>query len=497
MQKRILLAVTGGIAAYKSCELVRLLKKEGHEVTVALSKAASEFVSAQTFEALSGNPVLTENNGSMAHINATRAADLMLIAPASANTIAKLAHGFADNLITEMASARKCALVLAPAMNVEMWQKPANLRNIQQLHKDGIRVLMPASGEQACGEVGVGRMVEPADIVEVLPDVWTPKPLRGKRVLISAGATYEAIDPVRGITNISSGQMGVAIARACRRAGAKVSLVHGKMTAEIPFGMAHTEYAESAMDMRDAIFKQLDAGQDVFISVAAVADYRVKNRSIEKLKKGAYGMMPVVKFIENPDILQEVASFSAAPFCVGFAAESENVLANAREKRVKKGVPMMIANDIADAMGKETTKITIIDDEQETALPEMSKDKAAQMLVVKLAAALQTATLKKAAAPVKPAMAASAAATSTATAAHAQAHVHAQAMATQPAPVAQPAAPVHAQPAPVHNDAHDDVITVQDDEPAPAAAPVHQPEHKKIIPAAVYEDEDDGVIIIE
>lgn len=473
MQKRILLAVTGGIAAYKSCELVRLLKKEGHEVTVALSKAASEFVSAQTFEALSGNPVLTENSGSMAHINATRAADLMLIAPASANTIAKLAHGFADNLITEMASARKCALVIAPAMNVEMWQKPANLRNIQQLHKDGIRVLMPASGEQACGEVGVGRMVEPADIVEVLPDVWTPKPLRGKRVLISAGATYEAIDPVRGITNISSGQMGVAIARACRRAGAKVSLVHGKMTAEIPFGMAHTEYAESAMDMRDAIFKQLDAGQDVFISVAAVADYRVKNRSIEKLKKGAYGMMPVVKFIENPDILQEVASFTAAPFCVGFAAESENVLANAREKRLKKGVPMMIANDIADAMGKDTTKITIIDDENETALPEMSKDKAAQMLVVKLAAALQAATLKKTAAPAQPA-------------ANATAHAN---------PAAQ-AVDAQSQPA-AATPAHQPAASAQNDEPAPeAAAPVHKQEEKKIIPAAVYE-EDDGVIIIE
>ena len=473
MQKRILLAVTGGIAAYKSCELVRLLKKEGHEVNVALSKAASEFVSAQTFEALSGNPVLTENSGSMAHINATRAADLMLIAPASANTIAKLAHGFADNLITEMASARKCALVIAPAMNVEMWQKPANLRNIQQLHKDGIRVLMPASGEQACGEVGVGRMVEPADIVELLPDVWTPKPLRGKRVLISAGATYEAIDPVRGITNISSGQMGVAIARACRRAGAKVSLVHGKMTAEIPFGMAHTEYAESAMDMRDAIFKQLDAGQDVFISVAAVADYRVKNRSIEKLKKGAYGMMPVVKFIENPDILQEVASFTAAPFCVGFAAESENVLANAREKRLKKGVPMMIANDIADAMGKDTTKITIIDDENETALPEMSKDKAAQMLVVKLAAALQAATLKKTAAPAQPA-------------ANATAHAN---------PAAQ-AVDAQSQPA-AATPAHQPAASAQNDEPAPeAAAPVHKQEEKKIIPAAVYE-EDDGVIIIE
>ena len=261
--------------------------------------------------------------------------------------------------------------------------------------------------------------------------------------------------------------MGVAIARACRRAGAKVSLVYGKMTAQIPFGMSHTEYAESAMDMRDAIFKQLDAGQDVFISVAAVADYRVKNRSIEKLKKGAYGMMPVVKFIENPDILQEVASFASAPFCVGFAAESENVLANAREKRLKKGVPMMIANDIADAMGKDTTKITIIDDEKETALPEMSKDKAAQMLVARLAAALQTATLKKAAAPASPAAA-------TATTATAAAH------------------------APAHESAHDSIITVQDDdEPAPAATPMHKPEEKKIIPAAVYEDEDDGVIIIE
>ena len=205
-------------------------------------------------------------------------------------------------------------------------------------------------------------------------------------------------------------------------------------------------------------------------------------------------MMPVVKFIENPDILQEVASFTAAPFCVGFAAESENVLANAREKRLKKGVPMMIANDIADAMGKDTTKITIIDDENETALPEMSKDKAAQMLVARLAAALQAATLKKAAAPASPA---AATATTATAAAHAQAQAHAQAMATQPAPVAQPVAPVHAQPAPVHNDVHDAVITVQDDEPAPTATPVHQPEHKKIIPAAVYEDEDDGVIIIE
>lgn len=392
MEKHILLAVTGSIAAYKSCELVRLLKKQGFEVTVALSRAAAELVGAATFQALSGNPVLTEQGGAgsgMAHINATRAADIMLIAPATANTIAKIANGIADNLITEMAAARKCPLVLAPAMNAEMWLKPANRRNIGQLQADGIHILMPAEGEQACGESGVGRMREAAEIADLLPDYFSPKPLRGKRVLVSAGATYEAIDPVRGITNISSGQMGMAVARACRRAGAAVSVVHGNMSAPLPAGLAESVYAQSAQEMRGALLDLLAQGQDVFVSVAAVSDFRARNPSGKKLKKSSSGKLPTLELAENPDILREIAALPNAPFCVGFAAESENVLENAREKREKKGVPMLAANLVQDAMGKPTNKLIIVDSEKETELPEMSKDKAAQMLVARLATLLQ------------------------------------------------------------------------------------------------------------
>ncbi|ULJ68514.1 bifunctional phosphopantothenoylcysteine decarboxylase/phosphopantothenate--cysteine ligase CoaBC [Wielerella bovis] len=388
MNKHILLAVTGGIAAYKSCELVRLLKKQGHTVTVALSQAATEFVTAQTFQALSGNPVLTENgkgegNG-MAHINATRAADIMLIAPATANTIAKIAHGIADNLISEMAAARDCPLVVAPAMNVQMWRNPANLRNIDSLKADGVHILMPAHGEQACGEIGEGRMLEAAQIAELLPDFWLPKPLRGKRILITAGATYEAIDPVRGITNISSGQMGMALAKICRGAGASVSLVYGKISAKIPENLAYVEQAISAQNMHDSVFRLLQQGQDAFISVAAVADYRVANASEQKLKKDGSGKPPVIELTENPDILREVAALPNAPFCVGFAAESENVLTHARIKREKKGIPMLVANQVSDAMGKPTNIITILDDENETSLPEMDKDQVAAAIVARM-----------------------------------------------------------------------------------------------------------------
>ncbi|SNB72826.1 Coenzyme A biosynthesis bifunctional protein CoaBC [Kingella negevensis] len=389
MQKHILLAVTGGIAAYKSCELVRLLKKQGYTVTVVLSKAASEFVTAQTFQALSGNLVLTENgegagNG-MAHINATRAADIMLIAPATANTLAKIAHGIADNLITEMAAARTCPLVVAPAMNVQMWRNPANLRNIGSLKTDGVHVLMPAHGEQACGEVGEGRMLEAAQIAELLPDFWSPKPLLGKRVLLTVGATYEAIDPVRGITNISSGQMGMALVRACREAGSDVSVVYGKISAKLPENLVHTEQAISAKNMYDSVFRLLSQGQDVFISVAAVADYRVANQSEQKLKKDGSGNAPVIELTENPDILREVAALANAPFCVGFAAESENVLAYARAKRAKKNVPMLVANQVSDAMGKATNIITILSDDGEVSLPEMGKDEVAREIVAHLA----------------------------------------------------------------------------------------------------------------
>ena len=393
MSKHILLGISGGIAAYKSCELVRLLKKQGHSVTVAMSRAATEFVSPLTFQALSGNPVLTETHSGgaggngMAHINLTREADVFLIAPASANTIAKIACGIADNLLTNLAAARKCPLAVAPAMNVEMWFNPANQRNIAQLLADGITVFQPAEGEQACGETGVGRMPEAAELADLLPDMWADKLLQGKKVLITAGATFEAIDPVRGITNISSGQMGMALARACRAAGAEVSLVYGQIQTGIPAGLAHVEQAVSAEAMYRAVMNRI-GGQDVFISVAAVADYKVKNSSLQKIKKDGNGTPPVIELTENPDILASVAKLAQPPFCVGFAAESENVAEYGRAKRIKKGIPMLVANDVAIAMGKAVNRITIITEAGETTFPETDKNQAAAEIVKQLAAQL-------------------------------------------------------------------------------------------------------------
>ncbi|WP_107878939.1 bifunctional phosphopantothenoylcysteine decarboxylase/phosphopantothenate--cysteine ligase CoaBC [Neisseria animaloris] len=389
MSKHILLGISGGIAAYKSCELVRLLKKQGHDVTVAMSRAAAEFVSPLTFQALSGNPVLSETHGGysgngMAHINLTRQADVFLIAPATANTIAKIANGIADNLLTNLAAARKCPLAVAPAMNVEMWFNPANRRNIAQLISDGITVFQPAYGEQACGETGIGRMPEAVELAELLPDLWTEKTLQGKKVLITAGATFEAIDPVRGITNLSSGQMGTALARACRAAGAEVTLIYGQLQTPLPFGLAHTEQAVSAQAMYETVHKHIGR-QDVFISVAAVADYKVKNSSPQKLKKDGSGIPPIIKLAENPDILASVASLANPPFCIGFAAESENVLEHARAKRLRKNIPMLVANDVSISMGKTTNQITIIDEKQEISLPETDKNQAAAAIVARLA----------------------------------------------------------------------------------------------------------------
>lgn len=392
MSKHIVLGVTGGIAAYKSCELVRLLKKQGHRVTVAMSAAAAEFVSPLTFQALSGEPVLSETHGGgqgngMAHINLTRGADVMLIAPASANTLAKIAHGMADNLITNLAAARACPLAVAPAMNVEMWLNPANRRNIARLEADGVTVFTPDSGEQACGEVGVGRMQEAAALADQLPDVWTPKVLAGRHVLLTAGATFEAIDPVRGITNISSGRMGVALARACRAAGASVTLVHGQLQVPPPPGLAALIPADSADAMLAAVEGCLKPC-DVFVAVAAVADYKVAKRSSEKLKKDASGSPPVLELTENPDILATVAARADAPFCVGFAAESHRVLEHARAKRIKKGIPLIIANRVAQAMGTAVNQVTLISEHGETALPEMGKDAVAAAIVTALAAML-------------------------------------------------------------------------------------------------------------
>lgn len=389
MSKHILLAITGSIAAYKSCELVRLLKKQGHQITVVMSQAATEFVSPQTFQALSGNPVLTtqstHQNG-MAHINATREADIMLIAPASANTIAKITHGIADNLMTEMVTARKCPLVIAPAMNVQMWQNPANQRNIQQLKADGVHILMPASGEQACGEIGEGRMLEAAEIADLLADCWTNKTLLGKKVLITAGACFEAIDPVRGITNLSSGQMGIALARACRQAGAEVSLIYAKLQTTLPIGLAHYQEAISGQAMFQAVEQQIQQGTDIFISVAAVADYHVKNQQSQKIKKELSGSPPHIELAENPDILKTIANLPNPPFCVGFAAESEQVLEHARQKRKKKNIPLLVANDVSIAMGQQNNQVILLDAQQETTLPLMSKAETAQAIVDRIVA---------------------------------------------------------------------------------------------------------------
>lgn len=389
MKKKVLLGICGGIAAYKCCELVRLLKKAGHQVNVVMTQAATDFVSPTTFQALSGEPVLLDTHdglsgNGMAHINLSRQADVMLIAPASANTMAKIAHGMADNLLTTLASARSCPLAVAPAMNVQMWNNPANQRNLALLRQDRVQILGPADGEQACGEVGSGRMLEAAELAELLADVWTVPLLAGKRVLITAGATFEAIDPVRGITNISSGQMGMALARACRAAGASVSLVYGQIQTPLAAGMAFVEQVSSADEMLAAV-QRLLPHQDVFIAVAAVADYKVSNRSEHKLKKQAGQKVPVIELTENPDILATVAGRPDAPFCVGFAAESEHVLEHARAKRVKKGVPLLVANEVSQAMGKATNQVILLDDEQETVLPQMSKDDTASAIIERLA----------------------------------------------------------------------------------------------------------------
>ncbi|MBP6115826.1 MAG: bifunctional phosphopantothenoylcysteine decarboxylase/phosphopantothenate--cysteine ligase CoaBC [Neisseriaceae bacterium] len=391
-KKHILLGITGGIAAYKSCELVRLLTKAGHQVTVVMSRAAQEFIHPNTFQALTGNPVLVdvwgnEAGNGMAHINLTRAADVFLIAPASANTLAKIAHGLADNLITTLASARTCPLAVAPAMNVQMWQNPANLRNIAQLRQDGVFVFQPESGLQACGEVGLGRMPEAATLFELLPALWTPASLKGKKIVLTAGATFEPIDPVRGITNISSGKMGMALARACRDAGADVTLIHGKLETELAPGLTQTIYAPSADDMFQAVCAQVQNAH-AFISVAAVADYKVANRMDQKFKKQGSQAVPHIELTENPDILAFVAKLPNPPFCVGFAAESENLLAHARAKRAKKNVPLLVANLVGQAMGTDHNQVWLLDDAAETELPLMSKDDTATAIIAHLSTLL-------------------------------------------------------------------------------------------------------------
>ncbi|HUW51003.1 MAG TPA: bifunctional phosphopantothenoylcysteine decarboxylase/phosphopantothenate--cysteine ligase CoaBC [Sulfuricella sp.] len=380
--KRLVLGVTGGVAAYKAAELTRLLVKNGTEVQVVMTEAARHFVGPATFQALSGKPVLTDlwDGGSangMAHIEITRSADAVLIAPASADFLAKLAHGAADDLLSAICLARSCPLLAAPAMNREMWDNPATQRNIFQLKRDGVTILGPASGAQACGETGMGRMVEPQTLIEDVDSFWYPKRLQGKRVLITAGPTFEAIDAVRGITNLSSGKMGYAVARAAIEAGAAVTLISGP-TCLTPPAAAKTLSVTSAQQMLDAVNGGI-ADTDIFISVAAVADYYVLNPSEQKIKKDAH--IFTLELAPNPDIVANVMNLPNPPFCVGFAAESENLYEFAEIKRKRKNLPLLAANLVQDAIGSEESELILFDDDGAHPLQRAPKIALARQLI--------------------------------------------------------------------------------------------------------------------
>ena len=391
--KKILLGITGGIAAYKAAELVRLLVKAGAEVRVAMTDAATRFIGTTTMQALSGQPVWTDLwdarvSDAMGHIELSRDRELILVAPASADFMAKLAHGLADDLLSTLCVARRCPLMVAPAMNVEMWQNAATARNAETLRADGVQIVGPASGGQACGEMGMGRMSEPADILADVQFFFQPKPqegkLHGRRVLVTAGPTEEPIDPVRVITNTSSGKMGYAVARAAREAGAEVTLISGPVTLPTPAGVARVD-VRTAQEMFEAVKKDAKEA-DVFISVAAVADYRVKNPSAQKIKKG--NGAPRLELEENPDILAWVAALPKPPFCVGFAAESENLAQNAKAKLAKKKLRLIAANIAQETMGRDENEITLYDADGEHPLGRGPKLDLARKLVEHVAGKL-------------------------------------------------------------------------------------------------------------
>ena len=396
--KRILLGLTGGIACFKAAELCRSLVKAGAEVQVVMTEAAAQFITPVTMQALSGKAVYTSQwdareGNNMAHINLSREADAILIAPASADFMAKLIHGKADELLSLTCLARplqKVPLILAPAMNREMWAHPATQRNVAQLKADGTHVLDVGQGDQACGETGDGRMLEAEEIVEELQAFWTPKCLAGQHVLITAGPTYEAIDPGRGITNLSSGKMGFAIARAARHAGAQVTLVAGPVSLPTPRGVKRVD-VRSAMQMNEAV-QQSTANAQVFIAAAAVADWRPALAADQKIKKDGSGDTPELRFVENPDILATVAQTaraqSGALFCVGFAAESHDLLAHATAKRARKGVPLLVGNIGPSTFGQDDNALLLVDAQGAKEFPRDTKTKLAYDLIQDIAARL-------------------------------------------------------------------------------------------------------------
>jgi phosphopantothenoylcysteine decarboxylase / phosphopantothenate---cysteine ligase len=400
--KHIVLGLSGGIACYKAAELCRALVKQGATVQVVMTEAAEHFITATTLQALSGRPVFTSQwdgrsasgvDNAMPHINLSREADAVVVAPASADFMAKLLHGRADDLLSLLCLARpidRVPLILAPAMNREMWAHPATQRNVAQLKADGAHVLDVGQGDQACGETGDGRMLEPEELLGDLIAFFQPKVLAGQRLLITAGPTFEAIDPVRGITNRSSGKMGFAIAQAAREAGAEVTLVAGPVALATPRGVRRVDVM-SAEQMLQAVWA--DVGQaTVLVATAAVADWRPAQAADQKIKKDGSGVVPALAFVENPDILATVASSERARsgelYCVGFAAESHDLLAHAQAKRVRKGVPLLVGNIGPDTFGRDDNALLLIDEQGSIGLPRASKLALARQLVGAIASRL-------------------------------------------------------------------------------------------------------------
>lgn len=385
--KRIVLGMSGGIACYKSAELVRRLIERGATVDVVMTDAATHFITAVTMQALSGRTVFLDQwdprmPNNMAHIDLSRGADAILIAPASADFLAKLAQGRADDLLSTLCLARACPLLVAPAMNREMWAAAPTQRNIDQLIADGVDIFGPGSGSQACGETGDGRMLEPNEILVELIAFFQEKSLLGKSVLITAGPTSEPIDPVRVITNRSSGKTGYALARAAWEAGAQVTLISGPTALPAPYGVTRIN-VETAQQMHDAVMDQLE-GQDVFISVAAVADWRVESIATDKIKKDGDNP-PSLSFVANPDILATVASVPNGPWCVGFAAETERLSEFAHSKRIRKGIPMLVGNLAQHVMDADHTTVSIFDEHGEHVLETSTKQDVARQLIREIA----------------------------------------------------------------------------------------------------------------
>lgn len=390
--KRLLLGITGGVAAYKSATLVRQLVRAGFDVRVVMTQAATRFITPTTLQALSGQKVWTDLwdpavADHMAHIELSRDRDLIVVAPASADFIAKTAHGLADDLLSCLVLARECPLLVAPAMNRQMWEQPATQRNLRTLRGDGVGVLGPGVGDQACGETGPGRMLEPRELFEEIEAALQPKRLAGKRVLVSAGPTEERIDPVRVLTNLSSGRMGYAVARAAREAGAEVTLVAGPVHLPTPRGVKRID-VRTAQQMFDAVMPAASR-HDVFVATAAVADWRPATPAPEKIKKEDGGKQaPKFDLTENPDILASVARLPKAPFCVGFAAESHDLARHARNKLTSKGVPLVVGNLGPDTFGRDDNALLLVDAKGERELPRADKLTLARQLVREIAACL-------------------------------------------------------------------------------------------------------------